>query len=88
MQIDVYAGKDYPDNVSDYKLIIHCGGCVLNRRGMLSRIQMAKEVNVPITNYGMAISFLQGVIKRTLSPFPAALMMFENERKKLKNDVK
>ncbi|WP_024786733.1 MULTISPECIES: [FeFe] hydrogenase H-cluster maturation GTPase HydF [unclassified Lebetimonas] len=88
LQIDVYAGKDYPDNVSDYKLIIHCGGCVLNRRGMLSRIQMAKEVNVPITNYGMAISFLQGVIKRTLSPFPAALMMFENERKKLKNDVK
>ena len=88
LQIDVYAGRDYPDNLSSYKLIIHCGGCVLNRREMLSRIQMAREANVPITNYGIAISFLQGVLERTLSPFPAALMAFKRKRKELRNAVK
>lgn len=85
LQIDVYAGRDYPENLKEYKLVIHCGGCVLNRREMLTRIQMAKEAEVPITNYGICISFLQGVIRRTLSPFPAALMAFEKEWKKIKN---
>ncbi|AWB10388.1 iron-only hydrogenase maturation protein HydF [Thermodesulfobium acidiphilum] len=84
LQIDVYSGRDYPDNLSSYKLVIHCAGCVLNRREMLSRIQIAREAKVPITNYGIAISFLQGVLKRTLDPFPAALMAFKNERKRLK----
>jgi len=85
LQIDVYAGRDYPENLKEYKLVIHCGGCVLNRREMLTRIQMAKEARVPITNYGVCISFLQGVIRRTLSPFPAALMAFEKELEKIKN---
>ena len=71
--IDMCAGKDYPENLKSYKLIIHCGGCTLNRRHMLARIQYAKEQGVPITNYGVSISFLQGVLKRILSPFPAAL---------------
>jgi len=79
LQIDVYAGKDYPDNLNEYKLVVHCGGCVINRREMLTRIQIAKEAGVPITNYGICISFLQGVLKRTLSPFPAALLAFEKE---------
>ena len=73
LDIDMCAGKDYPDNLKSYKLIIHCGGCTLNRRHMLARIQYAKEQGVPITNYGVSISFLQGVLKRILSPFPAAL---------------
>jgi len=81
--VDVYAGRDYPDNLKDYKLVIHCGGCMLNRREMLSRIQMALDSGVPITNYGVCISFLQGVIRRTLAPFPAALMAFEEELKKI-----
>ncbi len=85
LQIDVYAGRDYPENLKEYKLVIHCGGCVLNRKEMLTRIQMAKEARVPITNYGVCISFLQGVIRRTLSPFPAALMAFEKELEKIKN---
>ena len=85
LQIDVYAGRDYPENLKEYKLVIHCGGCVLNRREMLTRIQMAKEARIPITNYGVCISFLQGVIRRTLSPFPAALMAFEKEWEKIKN---
>jgi predicted GTPase len=79
LKIDVYSGRDYPDNIDEYKLIVHCGGCMLTRREMLSRIQKAKEAKVPITNYGLCISFSQGVIKRVLSPFPAAADALENE---------
>jgi [FeFe] hydrogenase H-cluster maturation GTPase HydF len=71
--VDVTAGADYPDNLAEYALVIHCGGCMINRRHMLSRIQKAKEAGVPVTNYGVAISFLQGVLERALSPFPDAL---------------
>ncbi len=84
LQIDVSSGRDYPDNLRDYKLIVHCGGCMLTRREMLARIQRAKEAKVPITNYGLGISFSQGVIKRVLSPFPAALDALEGELKKVK----
>ena len=73
IKIDVSSGKDYPENLKEYKLIIHCGGCMLTRREMLSRIEQAKQAGVPVTNYGLAISVVQGVIKRVLSPFPAAL---------------
>ncbi len=83
IDVDIYSGRDYPESLKDYKLVIHCGGCMLNRREMLSRIQKAKESGVPITNYGVCISFVQGVLKRVLSPFPAALMAFERERRML-----
>jgi [FeFe] hydrogenase H-cluster maturation GTPase HydF len=79
LQIEVFSGRDYPDNLRDYRLIIHCGGCMLTRREMLARIQKAKEEKVPITNYGLSISFSQGVIRRALSPFPAALDAFQRE---------
>ncbi|MFP4529133.1 MAG: [FeFe] hydrogenase H-cluster maturation GTPase HydF [Candidatus Kapaibacterium sp.] len=72
-EIDVVAGRDYPKNLKDYKLIIHCGGCMLTRHEKLLRIQKARAAGVPITNYGITISKLQGVIGRVLSPFPAAL---------------
>jgi [FeFe] hydrogenase H-cluster maturation GTPase HydF len=84
LQIDVYSGRDYPDNLKEYKLIVHCGGCMLTRREMLARIQKAKEEKVPITNYGLSISFSQGVIQRVLSPFPAALDAFQREMKRIK----
>ena len=84
IQTDVYSGRDYPANLSDYKLIIHCGGCMLTRREMLNRLQKAREANIPVTNYGVAISFLQGVIKRTLEPFPAALSALERQMKSKK----
>jgi predicted GTPase len=76
LDIDVFAGRDYPENLKEYGLIIHCGACMLTRREMLNRIQKAREADVPITNYGVAISFLQGVLRRTLSPFLAALFAF------------
>jgi [FeFe] hydrogenase H-cluster maturation GTPase HydF len=84
LQIDVYSGRDYPDNLKDYKLVVHCGGCMLTRREMLSRIHKAKEEKVPITNYGLCISFSQGVIKRVLSPFPAALDALQREMDRIK----
>ena len=73
LDIDVFSGRDYPDNLTDYKVILHCGSCMLTRTEKLSRIQAAKAAGVPITNYGIAISLVQGVLKRVLSPFPAAL---------------
>ena len=79
LRVEVYSGRDYPENLKAYKLIVHCGGCMLTRREMLARIQKAKEEKVPITNYGLSISFSQGVIRRVLSPFPAALDAFQRE---------
>ena len=69
-------GGDYPDDLSRYRLIIHCGSCTLNRREMLWRMEQAHQAQVPITNYGIAISVLHGVLERTLSPFPSALLAY------------
>ena len=77
LEIDSCAGRDFPDNLADYKLVIQCGGCMNNRAEMLSRLQRCAGAGVPITNYGLAISQTQGVLKRALSPFPAALSAYE-----------
>ena len=69
LQFDVYSGHDYPENLKEYALVLHCGGCMLNRRENLSRIELAAHLGVPITNYGMAISLTQGVLDRVLVPF-------------------
>ena len=84
LRIDVFSGRDYPDHLEKYKLIIHCGGCMLTRREMLARVQKAKEARVPIANYGLSISFSQGVIRRVLSPFPAALDAFQREMERIR----
>jgi [FeFe] hydrogenase H-cluster maturation GTPase HydF len=76
LQIDTVSGRDYPSDLKNYRLIVHCGACMINRREMLTRLRQAGEAGVPITNYGVAISFLQGVIRRSLAPFPAALAAF------------
>lgn len=77
VQIDFCNGRDYPQNLSEYKLIIHCGACMITRTEKLNRIDAAKQVKVPITNYGMTISMIQGVFKRVLSPFPEILEMLK-----------
>ena len=68
LQIDVCSGRDYPDDLERYSLIIHCGACMLTRREMMSRVKEAVNKNVPITNYGMAISYFQGVFDRVIEP--------------------
>ena len=80
LRIDNLAGRDFPDDLSFYKLVIHCGACTFNRRSMLTRLLQAQNQDVPMTNYGMAISLVQGVLPRTLAPFPAALAAFETAR--------
>ncbi len=72
LEIDHVNGRDFPKDLSKYQLIIHCGSCTLTRRELLNRIEEARRAGVPITNYGVAISFLQGVAERVLAPFPAA----------------
>jgi len=66
-------GHDFPDDLADYRLVVHCGGCMWNRREMLSRILRCREAQVPITNYGLTIAYALGIFKRALEPFPAAL---------------
>lgn len=78
LHIDVCAGRDFPDNLSEYKLAVQCGGCMQNRREVLSRIEKCESAGVPITNYGLCISQTQGVLRRVLSPFSSALDAYEN----------
>jgi [FeFe] hydrogenase H-cluster maturation GTPase HydF len=77
LQIESMRGHDFPENITDYKLIIHCGACMWNRREMLSRIIKARQAGVPITNYGLTIAYSLGIFERALQPFPAALEIFK-----------
>ena len=71
-------GHDFPDNLGKYKLIIHCGSCMFNRREVLSRIMHARRAGVPITNYGLTIAYSLGIFERALSPFPGVLGMYRD----------
>lgn len=83
LQVDHVAGRDYPSDLSRYRLVIHCGSCMLTRRETLGRIHRARAAGVPVTNYGLAIAMTQGVLERVLSPFPAALSAFCETRAKV-----
>ena len=72
-----YAGHDFPENIADYKLIVHCGACMTNRREILSRIMKAQKAGVPITNYGLAIAYALGIFDRALEPFPMAKQIYD-----------
>lgn len=69
LHFEVYAGHDFPDDLERFALVVHCGACMLNRTEMLRRITECERRGVPITNYGVAISKLQGVLDRVLRPF-------------------
>ncbi|MBV5312247.1 MAG: [FeFe] hydrogenase H-cluster maturation GTPase HydF [Prolixibacteraceae bacterium] len=71
-----HRGHDFPQNLSEFKLIIHCGACMWNRREMLSRLMKAQMAGVPITNYGLTIAYSLGIFERALQPFPAALEVY------------
>lgn len=65
-------GTQFPKDLSPYALIIHCGACMLNKQEMQYRLQYAEEMGVPITNYGMFIAHIQGILPRALASFPEA----------------
>lgn len=64
LQIDLVAGTDFPQDLTPYSLVIHCGACMFNRKYVLNRIERAREQNIPMTNYGVAIAFLNGILDR------------------------
>lgn len=65
-------GHDFPEDLTQYKLVVHCGACMWNRREVLSRIVRCQQAGVPVTNYGLAIAYSLGIFARALGPFPAA----------------
>ncbi len=69
LEVHHMQGNDFPENLSEYKLVVHCGGCTFNRAHILTRIQKCKNAGVPITNYGLAISYSLGIFERALKPF-------------------
>lgn len=78
LEFDFSSGFSFPENIKDYALIVHCAGCMLNRKAMLYRINEAKAQNVPIVNYGVLIAYVQGILERALKPFPGADMAFND----------
>jgi len=73
-------GHDFPEDVSPYRLIVHCAACMWNRREMLSRMLRCRQAGVPITNYGVCIAYSLGIFERALAPFPAALEAYRELR--------
>ena len=71
------SGGEFPHDLSDYKLIIHCGGCMLNEKEMAHRMETADKAGVPMVNYGVAIAHIHGILKKSLAPFPEVLAMLE-----------
>lgn len=74
------SGHELPPDIKDYKLIIHCGACMINRKEMLHRLMMAQQAGVPMVNYGVLIAHVLGILKRALAPFPQALEILEDKK--------
>lgn len=70
IRIETTSGTEFPDDLTKYKLIIHCGGCMLNEREMKYRLSCAEDQGVPMTNYGIMIAYVKGILKRSVQVFP------------------
>ncbi len=77
LNFEFTAGAEFPDDLSRYKLVVHCGGCMLNEREIKYRRKCALDQNVPITNYGILIAYMQGILRRSLEVFPHILAEME-----------
>lgn len=64
LRIDIVSGNDFPEDLSDYDLVIHCGACMFTRRHVLNRLRRARACGVPVTNYGIALAALNGILER------------------------
>lgn len=79
MEFHHVSGVQFTKDITKYDLIIHCGGCMLNHRAMMHRIETAKEYGVPIVNYGLLIAYVHGILDRALEPFPGAKQIWQKE---------
>jgi [FeFe] hydrogenase H-cluster maturation GTPase HydF len=82
LHIDIIHSSELPDNLSEYKLVVHCGGCLLTHRAMQTRINEAKLMDVPVVTYGVITSFMHGAIPRALVPFTDAFSEWGKVRNK------
>jgi [FeFe] hydrogenase H-cluster maturation GTPase HydF len=80
LEFTTVKGRDFPQDLSPYKLVIHCGACMWNRQEMISRIRECQRQGVPITNYGLVIAYSLGILERALEPFPEALAAYKDAR--------
>lgn len=80
LEFEHTAGVSFKDNLEGYKLVIHCGGCMLNKKAMEHRITSSNEEGVPIVNYGVLIAFVHGILDRALEPFPLAKLIWEQSK--------
>jgi [FeFe] hydrogenase H-cluster maturation GTPase HydF len=78
LTFDSCSGYSFPENIKDYSLVVMCGSCMLNKREVGHRLNVADEYEVPIVNYGVAIAHVQGILKRSLAPFPLVQMILED----------
>ena len=79
LNFEFSSGTEFPYDLSKYKMIVHCGGCTLNAREMKYRIKCAQDQNIPITNYGILIAYMQGILHRTVEAFPHIAYLLEEE---------
>jgi [FeFe] hydrogenase H-cluster maturation GTPase HydF len=79
LEFEFSSGTTFSEDIRKYALIVHCGACMLNRSGMLSRLDYSKEHNVPMVNYGLLIAYVQGILPRALEPFPLAKLIWDEE---------
>ena len=78
LKIETCSGQSFPEDLSPYALVIHCGGCMLNEREVRYRMKCAKDQGVPITNYGIAIAYMHGILKRSVEVFPYLTKILEH----------
>ena len=74
------SGTEFPDDLAGFRLIVHCGGCMLGVREVLSRMRCAGDQGVPITNYGTCIAAMLGILPRALAPIPGMTELLESEK--------
>ncbi len=77
IKIELSSGNHFPEELSKYALVIHCGGCMLNNREMQYRMETAIDNGIPFTNYGTALAFMNGILERSITPIPEAIAEFK-----------
>jgi len=79
LAFETVQGHDFPDDLARYKLMVHCGACMWNRREMLTRLLRCRLLGLPVANYGMTIAYTLGIFERALAPFPDALEAYRQK---------